>query len=161
MDFRSEPSLLGLSSPPSLPWTAGMVEVIVFRRPWRAGAAPNCQPVKECQKRIETLVLNVRFERLFHMTKSAQNACTRFVGSREFREQSENVYENKRLAQISTTSGPSLPKEGNSRLPSSHEEGLGVVRVSAAGYSRWRIRADSILSACIAGLLCWTAGSKI
>ncbi len=44
-------------------------------------------------------------------------------------EQSENVYENKGSAENSTTPDPSLSKEGNRELPSSDEEGLGVVRL--------------------------------
>jgi hypothetical protein len=42
-------------------------------------------------------------------------------------EQSENVYENKGSVQKSTTPDPSSSKEGKSQLPSSDEEGLGVV----------------------------------
>jgi len=45
------------------------------------------------------------------------------------REQSENVYENKGSVQKSTTPDPSFSKEGNHGLPSSDEEGLGVVRL--------------------------------
>ena len=48
-------------------------------------------------------------------------------------EQSQNVYENKGSAGKSTTPGPSLSKEGNRGLPSSVEEGLGVVRTCNPG----------------------------
>ena len=48
-------------------------------------------------------------------------------------EQSQNVYENKGSAGKSTTPGPSLSKEGNRGLPSSVEEGLGVVRLCVLG----------------------------
>jgi hypothetical protein len=44
-------------------------------------------------------------------------------------ERSGNVYENKGSVQKSTTPDPSLSREGNSGLPSSDEEGLGVVRL--------------------------------
>ncbi len=47
----------------------------------------------------------------------------------KMREQSENVYENKGSVQKSTTPDPSFSKEGNHGLPSSDEEGLGVVRL--------------------------------
>jgi hypothetical protein len=43
------------------------------------------------------------------------------------REQSQNVYENKGSDRISTAPDPSVSKEGNSGLPSSGEEGVGVV----------------------------------
>ena len=48
-------------------------------------------------------------------------------------EQSENVYENKGPVQKSTAPIPSLSKEGNSGLPSSDKEGLGVVRLCGLG----------------------------
>ena len=53
------------------------------------------------------------------------------------REQSENVYENKGTVQKSTTPDPSLCEEGNCGLPSSDEEGVGVV----LRYNNWRNKA--------------------
>jgi hypothetical protein len=54
-------------------------------------------------------------------------------------EQSENVYENKGMAQKSTTPGPSLSKEGNPKRPSSDEEGWGWCDfVTFAYFAPWR-----------------------
>jgi len=52
------------------------------------------------------------------------------------REQSQNVYENKGSAWKSTTPDPSLSKEGNPRVPSSDEEGRGVVGFCALARKR-------------------------
>ena len=61
------------------------------------------------------------------------------VGATISREQSENVYENKGMAQKSTTPGPSLSKEGNLGLPSSDEEGWGWCDfVTFAYFAPWR-----------------------
>jgi len=69
------------------------------------------------------------FRSAFQLSKHADLK----VGATFSREQSENVYENKGMAQKSTAPGPSLSKEGNRGLPSSVEEGLGVVRLCVLG----------------------------
>jgi hypothetical protein len=61
------------------------------------------------------------------------------VGATIYREQSENVYENKGAVQKSTTPDPSLPKEGNPKRPSSDEEGWGWCDfVTFAYFAPWR-----------------------
>jgi len=58
------------------------------------------------------------------------------ANSSKFNERSGNVYENKGRAKKSTTPDPSLSKEGNTKLPSSDEEGLGVVGSFNLGVER-------------------------
>jgi hypothetical protein len=69
--------------------------------------------------------------RLFHLAKTCRAETNALVndGKLFFDDRSGNVIENKGTAKKSTTPNPSLSNEGNSGLPSSGEEGSGVVRL--------------------------------
>jgi len=59
------------------------------------------------------------------------------VGATNFREQSENVYENKGPVERINHLCPPYPRQGTTRFPSSQEEGLGVVSLCKTEPPPW------------------------
>ena len=79
MDFVSEPSLLVVNSPPSLPRKAWMTVMLVSRRSAGSRSRSKLPTRQKCQKQFQTPVSNTCLKRVFEIQGSAQATRAPFV----------------------------------------------------------------------------------